>query len=106
MAHPLECRCGTVRGLVENGRRANPIVCYCQDCKAFAHFLGRADEILDERGGSEVVQTLPQYVTFTQGAERLTCIRLSQSGPLRWYATCCNAPIGNTAASRRRHAMR
>ena len=29
-------------------------MCYCKDCQAFAHFLGKAGEILDERGGSDL----------------------------------------------------
>jgi Family of unknown function (DUF6151) len=61
----------------------------------FAHFLG-ADQILDDRGGTEVVQTLPRNVTFTQGTEALACMRLTESGLLRWYTSCCRTPIGNT----------
>src|SRR5450432_3257521 len=96
MKHPLQCRCGTLRGLVDEPQSANRVVCYCKDCQAFAHFLGRDSEILDELGGSEVIQTLPKNVTFTQGVESLACIRLTEKGLLRWYAKCCNTPVGNT----------
>ena len=72
-------------------------VCYCKDCQAYAHFLGKADEMLDEMGGSDVIATLPQNVTFTQGLEALTCMSLSNIGMLRWYASSCNTPVGNTA---------
>jgi hypothetical protein len=99
MNHPLQCRCGTIKGFVSDPRSANRVVCYCKDCQAFAHFLGRNSEILDERGGSDVIQTLPKNVTFTQGIEALACMRLSEKGMLRWYANCCNTPIGNTLAS-------
>jgi hypothetical protein len=99
MKHPLQCRCGTVKGFVDDPRSANRGVCYCKDCQAFAHFLGRPSEILDERGGSDVIQTLPKNVTFTQGTEALACMRLTEKGLYRWYAGCCNTPIGNTLGS-------
>ena len=99
MKHPLQCRCGSIKGFVSDPQSANRVVCYCKDCQAFAHFLGRGGEILDERGGSDVIQTLPKNVTFTQGIEALACIRLTEKGLLRWYAGCCNTPIGNTLAS-------
>jgi len=97
MNHPLRCQCGTLRGLVSHTESVCRGVCYCKDCQAYAHFLGKADEILDEMGGSDVVATLPQHVTFTQGIEALTCMSLSDKGMLRWYASCCNTPIGNTS---------
>ena len=99
MGHPLQCECGTIRGIVSNPRTANHCICYCRDCQAFAHFLGRADEILDARGGSEVLQMLPKNVAIAQGIEALACMRLTQKGLLRWYARCCNTPIGNTLAT-------
>lgn len=96
MNHPLRCQCGTLRGHVSHTESVCRGVCYCKDCQAYAHFLGKADEILDEMGGSDVVATLPQHVTFTQGLEKLSCMSLSDKGMLRWYASCCNTPIGNT----------
>jgi hypothetical protein len=96
MNHPLQCRCGTIQGVVENPRGANRVVCYCRDCQAFAYFLARESEILDERGGSEVIQILPKNLTLTQGLDALACMRLTERGLLRWYAPCCNTPIGNT----------
>jgi len=75
----------------------NRCVCYCRDCQAFAHFLGKVDAILDERGGSEIIQVLPRNLTFTQGIELLACMRLTEKGLLRWYAACCNTPIGKHA---------
>lgn len=99
MNHPLQCRCGTVKGYVASPQAANRGVCYCKDCQMFAHYLGRAADILDELGGTEVIQTLPANVTFTEGRQALACIRLTQNGLLRWYADCCNTPIGNTQAN-------
>jgi hypothetical protein len=96
MKHPLQCLCGTVKGFVHDPQRANRAVCYCNDCQAFAHFLGKSGEILDDRGGTDVIQVLPRNVTFIQGTGALACMRLTTKGLLRWYAGCCNTPIGNT----------
>jgi uncharacterized protein DUF6151 len=98
-SHPLRCQCGTIQGVVADPRNANHCVCYCRDCQAFAHFLGRADVVLDERGGSEIIQVPPKNLTFTQGGEALACMRLTEKGLLRWYAACCKTPIGNTLAT-------
>jgi hypothetical protein len=56
----LRCRCGEVRGFVADAspRTVNRIVCYCDDCQAFAHRIGRAD-LLDAHGGSDIVQVRP-----------------------------------------------
>lgn len=99
MGHPLQCRCGTIKGSIEHPYNANRAVCYCNDCQAFAHFLGRQDDVLDERGGSDVIQVLPRLITLTAGVEALACMRLTPKGLLRWYAGCCQTPIGNTLAT-------
>ena len=96
MNHPLRCRCGTLKGYVSHPEKVTRGVCYCRDCQAFAHFLGTTGDILDEMGGTDVVATLPKYVTFTQGVDALACMSLTETGMLRWYASCCNTPIGNT----------
>jgi len=99
MTHPLRCNCGALTGAVEHERLANHSVCYCKDCQAFARFLGREAVLLDARGGCENIQVLPKDVTFREGAQHLACVRLSETGLLRWYAACCNTPIGNTPAT-------
>jgi hypothetical protein len=96
MQHPLQCRCGTIRGWVSDTQSANRVVCYCRDCQAFARFLGQESETLDVQGGSDIVQILPKNVTFTQGTDALACMRLTDKGMVRWYAGCCKTPIGNT----------
>ena len=99
MSHPLQCRCGSLKGVLADTRKANRVICYCRDCQAFAHFVGGAKQILDERGGSDIVQVLPKKLRFTQGVANLACIRLTEKGLLRWYANCCHTPIGNTLAT-------
>lgn len=76
-------------------------ICYCKDCQAFACFLGGAERILDARGGTDIVQTSPRAVRITSGREHLACLRLTADGLLRWYAACCNTPLGNTPPSYR-----
>jgi len=100
MTHPLRCRCGALTGTVAHERLANHSICYCEDCQAFARFLGREADLLDARGGCENMQALPKDVRFRKGVQHLACVRLSETGLLRWYAACCNTPIGNTPASR------
>lgn len=98
---PIRCRCGAVRGSLAAAAptAGNHVVCYCRDCQAFAHVLGRADDVLDACGGTEIVQVSPARVRIDAGADRLSCLRLTPQGPLRWYTSCCNTPIGNTLAT-------
>ena len=93
----FRCRCGEVRGFVADAspQTANRVVCYCDDCQAFVHRLGRAD-LLDAHGGSDIVQVAPASLTFVQGQDRIKGVRLKPKGLYRWYATCCNTPVGNT----------
>jgi hypothetical protein len=93
----FHCRCGEVRGRVKNASAdaANHMVCYCDDCQAYAHHLGRAD-LLDSHGGSDIVQVAPASVVFDRGADRIAGLRLTPRGLYRWYASCCNTPLGNT----------
>lgn len=71
----------------------------CDDCQAYAYWLERADDILDENGGTAVFQMTPAQLKLVEGREHLRCVRLSDKGLMRWYAGCCNTPIGNTLAS-------
>ena len=98
---PLRCQCGQFQGVLRDlsPGRVNRVVCYCKFCVAYAGSLGRADDVLDELGGSEVLQTSPAFLEITQGADKLACGRLSSSGPLRWYAECCKTPFANTLAT-------
>src|SRR5690606_24743158 len=41
-------------------------------------------------------QTSPALVEIRAGADRLACMRLTPKGLLRWYASCCRTPLGNT----------
>ena len=95
-AHAIQCRCGQLHGTIAAGAKFTRAVCYCRDCQAFAAALGAPAGMLDAKGGTDVVATLPRYVSFTAGARRLACLSHSDRGLLRWYASCCRSPIGNT----------
>lgn len=96
---PVSCSCGTVKGrLVDVGRgTGSRIRCYCRDCQTAARALGR-EELLDDRGGSELYQTTPAHIRIDTGEAHVACLRLSPKGLMRWYAECCNTPLFNTLA--------
>jgi len=97
----IGCSCGAVAGHVVglSRRSGNRVVCYCDDCQAFACHLGHPERVLDAHGGTDIVQTSAARVRFEQGSDRLACLRLSPKGLLRWYASCCATAIGNTLAT-------
>jgi hypothetical protein len=96
----LRCKCGAFRGAAyglypSTGLRS---VCYCDDCQAYAHFLGRASDILDASGGTDIFTARPSQLEITIGHENLKCVRLTPKGMYRWYTDCCNTPIANSMA--------
>lgn len=97
MSLPLRCRCGSIEGFVASTGRAARAVCYCRDCQTYARFLGKPERTLDAHGGTDVLATVPQFVSFRHGVEKLKCMSLSEKGILRWYAGCCKTPIANMA---------
>ncbi len=97
-SHSIQCRCGQLRGLLTATRPSNHCICYCTDCQAFARHLG-AHDALDKQGGTEIIQAPAANLTFSQGVDTLACLRLTDTGMLRWYTTCCQTPIGNTLAN-------
>jgi hypothetical protein len=93
----VHCRCGALRGkaLGVSSETGSRIICYCRDCQAFARFLG-GPGILDAHGGSEIFQLTQAQLRFDSGLDKLACVRLSETGMLRFYAGCCRTPIGNS----------
>jgi hypothetical protein len=95
----LRCDCQRVRAHVidASASNVNRMICYCDDCQSYLHYLKRAD-LLDENAGTDVVQVAPARLRFDQGTEQIACVRLSPKGLFRWYARCCHTPLGNTMA--------
>ncbi|NRA19556.1 MAG: hypothetical protein HRU05_03660 [Oceanospirillaceae bacterium] len=96
----LSCKCGKVTGRVEGitPDKGNYLVCYCADCQAFSNHLSADPSILNEFGGTDVLQVAPSMLKIEQGAEYLACLRLRKKGLYRWYTSCCNTPVANTIA--------
>lgn len=95
-AHPIRCKCGQFQAQLAHPERGMRAICYCRDCRAYAHFLGPPAGLLDDRGGTEVVIVRPRSVALVAGLDRLACMSLSPRGIFRWYASCCRTPLGNT----------
>jgi hypothetical protein len=76
-------------------QNVNRAICYCDDCQAFLHHLGRTD-LLDPHAGTDIIQVAPSALTFPKGGDRIVGLRLSPKGLYRWYASCCKTPMGNT----------
>ena len=93
----VSCRCGAVHGRVTGAtpQTVNRATCYCDDCQAFAHWLKRP-ELLDAHGASDIIQVAPAALSFDRGQDQIRCVRLTDKGLFRWYASCCNTPLGNS----------
>lgn len=94
----LSCSCGKVRGKTKsvNGSSGTRIMCCCDDCQSFAQHLKQDASMLDQYGGTDIFQMPISNIKITQGVEQISSIRLSTKGLYRWYAACCNTPIGNS----------
>jgi hypothetical protein len=98
----LKCKCGAVEGTVSHAspKEGNYLVCYCEDCQAFANHLSVGDSILDEWGGTEIYQIAPWNISIDKGFEQLKCLRLAPKGLYRWYTGCCGTAVGNTVSAK------
>ncbi len=76
---------------------ANRVVCYCHGCQAFAQRM--APTMMAADGGTERFQVSPASVAISSGREHLACLQQTRNGALRWYASCCDTPIGLTLTS-------
>ncbi len=101
-AIPLRCRCGRVQGEVGTRGTYARATCYCNDCRAYAQWLG-VPGLLDAAGGVDVVAMAPSQLRFTAGADQVACMSWSERGIHRWYAACCRTPLGNTPRDPRVH---
>jgi len=94
----LKCNCGQVRGKTKtlSPSAGTRIACCCDDCQRYAEWLGQEDTVLDEYGGTDIFQMPVSFLKISEGNEHISCVRLGAKGMYRWYAKCCNTPIGNT----------
>ena len=96
----IRCRCGQFEAEVTDisADGTNRVICYCESCRKFATTLDRQD-VLEEGGGTDLVMVGAGQLRIVKGSEFLVPMRLTEKGPLRWYASCCDTPIGNTAGT-------
>lgn len=96
----LKCLCGAVKGTLEVVPKSYfHVHCLCCDCQKFASHLDNQPRILDEHGGTELLQTYPAYLKISEGSENLKCAKLTPKGLFRWHTSCCNMPVANTMTS-------
>ena len=94
----IRCKCGKVEGVARglSAASTNHLLCSCKGCQSYAHYLRRADDMLDENGGSNIFQMNPEKFEITKGMEHVAGMRVTREGPARWFTSCCNTPLGNT----------
>jgi hypothetical protein len=72
-------------------------VCYCDDCQAAARRMqadGASPDVHDAWGGTGYVTLRDDRLIVSQGADRLTPLKLGDGAPTtRFVATCCNCPV-------------
>ncbi len=97
----ISCTCGAFQAEVDADcvRTGNHGMCYCDDCQAFQHHLGREQDFLDAHGGTELLQAQSWQIKITQGADQLGLLKLSPKGLYRWHTTCCKTPMFNTVGN-------
>lgn len=95
----IQCDCGQFQAELSNFPKNTPgrSVCYCDDCQTYLHYLKRTD-LLDEAGGTEIIPMYPADIKIISGQKNIKITRLLPTGMFRMSTTCCNTPIGNSAA--------
>lgn len=91
----FSCDCGCVTGRLAASAVGSGVhaVCFCRDCRAAELWLGRPDPA---PGPVDVFQTTADRFRIDKGSDRIGLMRLGPKGMMRWYATCCGAPLFNT----------
>ena len=91
----LACACGAVRGRLDPQGAAGRLVCYCEDCRAFALACG-GGAALDAAGGLDLLQTTFGRLRLERGGDALGALRVTPRGPLRWHCARCRSAIAVT----------
>ncbi|WP_254429488.1 DUF6151 family protein [Ruegeria atlantica] len=93
---PFSCKCGTLHGHItaEGVHSGTHVGCFCRDCRAAQLYFGQPDPA---PGPVNILQMSPEEICFEGGSEKLALMQLSPKGMLRWYSSCCNAPLATTA---------
>lgn len=97
----IQCDCGKFRAELTQFPKNTPgrLICYCDDCQAFLHYLKRP-ELLNENGGTEIIPAYPADIKIIAGKDVVKCVRLHSKGMYRFFTSCCHTPIANTDPTR------
>jgi hypothetical protein len=97
----IQCDCGKFRAELTQFPKNTPgrLICYCNDCQAFLHYLKRPD-LLNENAGSEIIPAYPADIKIIEGKDFVKCVRLHSKGMYRFFSSCCLTPIANTDPTR------
>ena len=94
----LECECGAVSWEIHESdpRLGIRYVCHCDDCQAYAQFLGAPDRLLDSHAGTDAYQLPASRFQIARGSDQLACVQVTSRPLLRWYCISCRTPVANT----------
>lgn len=94
----FSCQCRSLTGTVELPplQKLTRLVCYCEDCQAYARHLKPSEPVLGPHGGTDIVQVSPAHFHIKRGMKHLSNLSLSETGIYRWHTSCCNSPLCNT----------
>lgn len=97
----LSCPCGKTQGTLTNvsPQTVNHGKCYCRFCQSYARRFPNGKQLLDDNGGTDMIQLSPAQVRFSRGQENVRCVRQTEKGALRFYAACCHQPLMNGIAN-------
>lgn len=95
---PFRCRCGAVRAVAQDvtPETVNRVVCSCKFCRSYARILRGASELTDDWEGTSMFHMSPRHLSFGAGFDQVSCLRLTETGAIRWYTVCCRTPVANT----------
>lgn len=90
------CNCGKLFGSItaRGVQYGTHVVCFCRDCRAAQIYFGQPDPAPEP---VDIFQMAPEEIRIDGGIEHLAAMRLGPKGMLRWYASCCNAPLATTS---------
>ncbi|WP_253283427.1 MULTISPECIES: DUF6151 family protein [Ruegeria] len=96
----FSCSCGQLKGQISDRgvRLGTHVECFCHDCRAAQLYFGQPDPA---PGPVDIFQMAPDEIEITAGGQFLSAMKLSPNGMLRWYASCCNAPLATTPQTAR-----
>lgn len=94
----FSCQCGALQGRISprGVRQGTHVECFCHDCRAAQLYFKQPDPA---PGPVEIFQIAPDEIETSTGKQYLAAMQLSPKGMLRWYASCCNAPLAATPKS-------